>query len=118
MARNSVEASLFSIVQELGKVFGEERVMGVVNNVVKSAATAKANIDSNVDTVLWLANLPTRGDFTRLDTKLETIERTLINLTRKVDKLADQVAAQAAGAESPARHRPTPHATPKPKNLG
>ena len=47
----------------------------------------KGTIDRNVQTVLSLMNLPSRGDVSRLLTKLEVIQGNMTNLSLKVDRL-------------------------------
>ncbi len=91
MARSFVELSLVNVVKELYRVLGEERLIALVKNVARGAASAKASLDSNVDVMLSMANMPSRSDMRELQIKVETLHRTMINLSRKVDKLADAI---------------------------
>jgi len=54
---------------------------------VQAAVEAKGRIDRNVQMVLGLMNLPSRADLTRIATKLEAMQGSLVNLNLKVDRL-------------------------------
>jgi hypothetical protein len=105
MARRSVEGTLLSALQELGRVFGETRVMNAAGQMLKTAAQTKAAMDDNVSTVLGLAGLPSRGDLDALRRQMDVMQATLANLSRKLDRLLEEVGEQ--GAHDPADH---PHA--------
>lgn len=60
-------------------------------------------MDRNMQTLLGLLNLPSRGDVNRLLTKLEAIQGSLVNLNLKVDRLM----ASRATRSRPNR-KPTP----------
>lgn len=92
MATRGVEATLFSALQELGKVFGEDRVMNAAGNVLQKAAQTKAAVDSNVATALGLAGLPSKADLDGLRRQMDVVQATLANLSRKMDRLAEEVA--------------------------
>ena len=61
-------------------------------SAVQVGLETKGHIDRNIQTVLGLLNLPSRGDLNKLATKLEALQGSLTNLNLKVDKL---LAAQA-----------------------
>jgi hypothetical protein len=56
---------------------------------MQKALATKGRVDRNVETVLGLLNLPSRGDLQRLQTKLDVLQGTLTNLSMKVDRLLD-----------------------------
>src|SRR5829696_1153214 len=107
MARRSVEGALFSALQELGRVFGEKRVMNAAGSVLQTAAHTKAAMDDNVSTVLGFAGLPSRGDIDALRRQMDVMQATLANLSRKLDRLMENVEAQAADRN---RHAAETHA--------
>ena len=76
--------------------------MNVLTSVVKGVAHAKATVDGNLQTALSLVNLPSKADVKRLETSLEGTRRTLMNLSKKVDRLLETQAAGDAPAPSPA----------------
>jgi hypothetical protein len=106
MATRGVEATLFSALQELGKVFGEERVMNAAGSVLQTAAQTKAAVDSNVATALGLAGLPSKADLDGLRRQLDLVQVALSGLSRKIDRLTEEVAQIRAQAHEP------PHAGP------
>lgn len=109
MSKHTVERTLFSALQELGKVFGEDRVMNAAGQVLQTAAQTKAAVDDNMATLLSLANLPSRSDIETLRRQLDVMQTTLANLSRKVDRLIEETSEKAA--PKPRRLRTGPHAT-------
>jgi hypothetical protein len=59
----------------------------VVRVAVRTAFETKAMLDRNVEAALALLNLPSRGELLRLQTKLEVIHGSLVNLNIKMDRL-------------------------------
>ena len=78
--------------------------------VLQRGLETKGAIDRNVQTVLWLLNLPSRADLTRLLTKLEVIQGNLTNLSLKVDRLE---AAQRRGQKQTRKPRRSNSRAPK-----
>jgi hypothetical protein len=70
---------------------------------MRKGMETKGKIDRNVQTMLQLLNLPTRADLARLQTKLDVIQGSLVNLSLKVDRL---LAERDANGRRPARKRP------------
>lgn len=85
---------LFAALQELGNVFGAERVMNAAGHVLETAAQTKAAVDDNVASMLGLAGLPSRNDIEALRRQLDVMQATLANLSRKLDRLADEVSRE------------------------
>lgn len=108
MAKIGVEGVLLSTLQELSRVFGEDRVMNAAGQVLQTAARTKATVDGNVATMLSLAGLPTRSDVESLRRQLDVMQATLSNLSRKLDRLLEDSATREATRPSPARRRRTP----------
>ena len=77
-------------------MFGEKRVMNAAGSVLQTAAQTKAAMDDNVSTVLGFAGLPSRGDIDALRRQMDVMQATLANLSRKLDRLMENVEAQAA----------------------
>jgi hypothetical protein len=89
-----VEGAVLGALQELGRLFGEKRVMNAAGQVLQTAAQTKAAVDDNVATVLGLAGLPSRSDIDALRRQLDVVQATLANLSRKLDRLSEEVAEQ------------------------
>jgi hypothetical protein len=71
----------------------------------KGLAT-KGALDRNVQMVLGLLNLPSRADVSRILTKLEVIQGSLLNLHAKIDRLA----AEPRRARKPRARKPRANA--------
>jgi hypothetical protein len=63
---------------------------------MQKALETKGRVDRNIETVLGLLNLPSRGDLRRLQTKLDVLQGTLTNLSMKVDRLLDARTADSS----------------------
>lgn len=73
---------------------------------MRKGLETKGRIDRNVQTMLQMMNLPTRADLARLQTKLDVIQGSLVNLSLKVDRL---LADRDANGRRPARKRTEDH---------
>jgi len=76
------------LISELSRFVGEQRLTSAAGAVAKGMAQTKAAVDGNIDSVLALANLPSRSELVAVQRKLDSIERTLINMNRKLDRLS------------------------------
>jgi hypothetical protein len=56
-------------------------------SALQKGLETKGAFDRNVANVLWLLNLPSRADLNKLQTKLDVLQGSLVNLNMKVDKL-------------------------------
>jgi hypothetical protein len=81
------------------------RVADAFSAALRKAFETKGRVDKNVQLVLGLLNLPSRADLTRLTTKIEAIQGSLVNLNLKVDRL---LAAQGARRRRASRKPPAP----------
>ncbi|MFT4572079.1 MAG: hypothetical protein ACI91F_002976 [Candidatus Binatia bacterium] len=119
--RKTIEDSVAGFVSEAGKVFGEDAVAGALTGVARSLARTKASVDSNVESVLGLANLPAKTDIDRLSAKIDALQRSVTNLSRKLDRmekaavapdrapeLAPDPAAEVLAATGPKTTRKSP----------
>jgi ubiquinone biosynthesis protein UbiJ len=102
-----VENVLMSALQELANVFGADRVINAAGQVLQTAAQTKAAVDDNVASMLALAGLPSKGDLDSLRRQLDVVQATLANLSRKLDRLAEEVAQQDHPSHLPGRRRPS-----------
>jgi hypothetical protein len=108
---NRVEGALLSALQELSNVFGADRVINAAGQVLQTAASTKAAVDDNVAAVLGLAGLPSRSDIDALRRQLDVVQATLANLSRKIDRIAEEVASQDHQRHPGVRRR-VPHLRP------
>src|SRR4029077_4895751 len=86
------------------ELLSNPRVAETFSTALQKAFEAKGRVDRNMQTVLGLLNLPSRADITRLLTKLEAIQGSLVNLNLKMDRLL---------ANRPARRRSKPSDAPR-----
>jgi hypothetical protein len=83
---------LYGLGEEKLARFAEEllsnpRVADAFSAALRKAFEAKGRVDRNMQLMLGLLNLPSRADLTRLGTKIEAIQGSLVNLNIKVDRL-------------------------------
>jgi hypothetical protein len=83
---------LYELGEEaLGRVaaalLANPRFADAFGRALQSAFATKTRVDRNIQNVLALLNLPSRGDVSRLLTKLEALQGSLVNLNLKVDRL-------------------------------
>jgi hypothetical protein len=84
------------------------RVRGALASGARRAAESKGRFDRGMQSLLGVLNLPTKGDYNRLLSKVEVLQGSLVNLNIKVDRvLAAQLKlAQAAGGARSAEDPP------------
>ena len=85
------------------ELLANETVSQAFAMAMKKGLETKGRIDRNVQTMLQMLNLPTRADLARLQTKLEVIQGSLVNLSLKVDRL---LADREGNGRRAARKRP------------
>jgi len=83
---------LYGLGEEKLARFAEEllsnpRVADAFSAALRKAFETKGRVDRNMQFMLGLLNLPSRADLTRLATKIEAIQGSLVNLNLKVDRL-------------------------------
>jgi hypothetical protein len=94
------EAALGRLAAEL---LANPRFAEAFGQAIQSAFATKTRVDRNIQNILGLLNLPSRGDISRLLTKLEAIQGSLVNLNLKVDRLL------ASTKPAPRRRPPRKH---------
>jgi hypothetical protein len=104
--RGDVEKRFYEFLSEVGEKIGAERIEQFVENALTGAARTKKAVDKNVETLLSLANIPSRRDYDRMRAKLDALQGSIINLTRTVDDLRDRLAS-ANGSPRRGKRRPT-----------
>jgi hypothetical protein len=95
------EERLGHLAEEL---LSNPRVAETFSIALQKAFEAKGRVDRNMQTVLGLFNLPSRADLTRILTKLEAIQGSLVNLNLKIDRI---LASTGPPRRRPARKRAT-----------
>lgn len=99
------EEALNRIAEDL---LGNPHFTEVLMRAVQKGLETKGRLDRNLQTVLALLNLPSRADITRLLTKLEALQGSLVNLNLKVDRLAEKQRRRRPRKSAPTARDHTP----------
>ena len=99
------EETLAQVVEELA---GNRSLTDALTEAVRRASRTKGKVDKNMQTVLGLLNVPSRADYHRLLTKIETLQGSLLNVNMKLDRLL----AATQKPKRPPRPRPEPPVVP------
>ena len=94
------EERLTLLAEELSK---NKAVTDALGRAVKQAAHTKGRLDKNMQNVLGLLNVPSRADYQRLLTKVETLQGSLVNVNMKLDRLLAATAKPIAPKKKKAR---------------
>jgi len=98
--REDVEKKVYEFLSELGDRLGAERVQQLFENAVTGAVRTKKAVDKNVDTLLSMANIPSRREYDRMRAKLDALQATIMSLNRTVEDLRARVGGTNGGAPS------------------
>jgi len=97
MARQ--ERTILSWIVETGETrlmqFAEEllanpRMADALSGALRRATHTKGQVDRNMQILLGLLNLPSKADYNRLLSKIESLQGSLVNLNIKLDRLLAQ----------------------------
>jgi hypothetical protein len=107
------ERTMLSWIVEMGEArlgqFAEEllanpRMAETFSSALQRAARTKGQVDRNMQMLLGMLNVPSKADYNRLLSKIESLQGSLVNLNIKLDRLL-------AERERPKRRRSEkPHA--------
>ena len=79
---------------------------------LRRAARTKGQVDRNMQAVLSALNLPTRGDLSKVVSKVEALQGSLVNINIKLDRLLAEHAAAKQAAPARARAGASPGRAP------
>src|SRR5882724_2083560 len=109
MARE--ERTMLSWIVEMGEArlvqFAEEllsnpRMAEAFSAALQRAARTKGQVDKNMQMLLGLLNVPSKADYNRLLSKIESLQGSLVNLNIKLDRMmADRDRPKRRGPEKP-----------------
>jgi hypothetical protein len=84
------------------EVLSNPHVTEALSNALRRAAKTKGQVDRNMQMVLGALNLPSRADFSKLVSKVEALQGSLVNLNIKLDRLlADREPKKRAPRRAP-----------------
>jgi hypothetical protein len=78
------EARLVQLAEEL---LANPRMAETFSGALKRAARTKGQVDRNMQMLLGLLNMPSKADYNRLLSKIESLQGSLVNLNIKLDRL-------------------------------
>jgi hypothetical protein len=92
-------------LQELmGEMMKNEHFQQALGKAMTRAFSAKSQLDRNMELLLGIFSVPSRGDVRRLEDKLEALAGKIAALTMRLDALGtEKPAAQAARPAQPTR---------------
>lgn len=90
------EARLMQLAEEL---LSNPTMAETFSSALHRAARTKGQVDRNMQMILGMLNMPSKADYNRLLSKIESLQGSLVNLNIKLDRLL-------AERERPKRPRP------------
>ena len=81
------ETRLMQFAEEL---LANPRMADAFSATLHRAARTKGQVDRNMQMLLGLLNLPSKADYNRLLSKIESLQGSLVNLNIKLDRLLAQ----------------------------
>ena len=95
-SKNSQTEGLEKMVSEwmsqLGDRIGADRMLDVVSGAVAGVARTRRSVDRNVSALMSMANIPSRGEYERVHARLNAVQNSIRNLSRRLDDLNRQIA--------------------------
>jgi hypothetical protein len=98
-----VEMGEARLVQFAEELLSNPRMADALSAAITRAARTKGQVDRNMQMLLGMLNLPSKADYNRLLSKIESLQGSLVNLNIKLDRLI-------AERERPKRRREKPRA--------
>ena len=94
-----VETGEQRLMQFAEEQLANPRMAEAFSSALQRAAQTKGQVDRNMQVLLGLLNVPSKADYNRLLSKIESLQGSLVNLNIKLDRLL-------AERERPKRPRP------------
>ncbi len=88
-------------ISGVANTIGVDRVGNVIGGAIDGAAWTKATVDRNIEGLMSLASLPTKRDYHRLLTKIDSLQGNLVNVSKKLDRLTADMASLNGHKASP-----------------
>jgi hypothetical protein len=95
-----VEMGETRLVQLAEEILANPRMAETFSGALRRAAHTKGQVDRNMQMLLGLLNVPSKADYNRLLSKIESLQGSLVNLNIKLDRLL-------AARDRPKRRRAT-----------
>jgi hypothetical protein len=115
--KEDVEKRFYEFLSDIGDRVGAERVQHFVEGAITGAVRTKKVVDKNVESFLSLANIPSRRDYDRMRAKVDALQGSVMNLSRAVENLHDQLTGRNGHATPKAATHFAPKAKATPKKV-
>jgi len=102
-----VETGETRLMQFAEELLANPRMAEAFSAALQRAARTKGQVDRNMQMLLGLLNLPSKADYNRLLSKIESLQGSLVNLNIKLDRLLAQRERPKRGVDK--RHAAAVH---------
>jgi hypothetical protein len=99
--KEDVEKRLYEFLGEVGDRIGAERVQNILETAITGAARTKKAVDKNVESLLSIANIPSRREYDRMRIKLDALQGSVVSLSRSVEELRDRFGVNGRSQAGP-----------------
>ena len=96
---DNLEKKLYALAGELGQLLASERMAEALGELIAGAAKTKASLDRNIDGLLSMANIPTRAEYRRIETKIDSLQASVLSLSRKLERLESSQGSKKKAAK-------------------
>jgi len=93
----NIEKKVYDWITDVSDRIGADKVGNILGGAVVGMARTKATLDKNLDTLLAMANIPSRGDYQKMKKKLDSLQGSVMSLSRTVEQLRDDIAGNSNG---------------------
>jgi hypothetical protein len=100
MSKDGIEKKVYGWVAEVGDRVGADRLGNLFGGALVGVAKTKATLDKNLDALLAVANIPSRGDYRRMQSKLDSLQGSVMSLSRTVEQLRAALANGSGNGKS------------------
>lgn len=88
----SLDKYVLRWMSDIGERIGADRVGGALSGAMLGVARTRAAVDRNVESLLSLANIPSRAEYQRMLTRVEVLQSRVIDLNRRIDAITQDLA--------------------------
>ena len=88
----SLDKYVLRWMSDIGERIGADRVGGALSGAMLGVAKTRAAVDRNVESLLSLANIPSRAEYQRMLTRVEVLQSRVIDLNRRIDAITQDLA--------------------------
>jgi len=106
MSKQGIDKKVYGWVAEVGDRVGADRLGNLFGGALVGVAKTKATLDKNVDALLAVANIPSRRDYRRMQSKLESLQGSVMSLSRTVEQLRAALANGSGNGKPAAKRKP------------